>query len=76
MKSDIIIPLELGANSLSVEEIGCIFLIMAFPHLSDEVRLGWLTDGTFLKTFEDLIREEIIVIGDDGTLDINLTWLQ
>lgn len=71
--SDITLPIEMA--ELSVEEIGSIFLVMVMPNLSDETKIRFSKDEVFIKTLRSMIDEEIIILKEDGSVEVDLTWL-
>jgi hypothetical protein len=70
MKDTIEIPVEISTKKLSLEEIGAITVLMAYPHIDDESK-------EYYAHNLDVIAEKLSSVGiltmNDGKLEIDLS---
>lgn len=68
---DITLPRELANGTLTLEEIGAIFVLMNFREYSER----WKENEVFKLNIEALMKEGIISLTENNEVHIDLTWI-
>lgn len=69
---EVLLPVDLATNKLSLNEIGSIFVLMALPYLDNDH--GWDKDDSLKDIIEDFFKRGILTStsADDGGVNVEI----